>query len=59
MKQTLAIRQRLKQRKHMIQLVDDIEKDIEESKRIVERYKKTIKELNFELLQWDQFTKNH
>ena len=55
MKLNLAIRNRLKQRKHMKQLVNELKTDLEEAKRIIDRYEKTIKTLNFELLEWDKF----
>ena len=56
MKLTLAIRNRLKQRKHMELLVKELERDIEEALRIKTRYEQTIKTLNFELKAWDEFS---
>ena len=56
MKLTLAIRNRLKQRKHMELLVKELERDIEEAIRIKTRYEQTIKTLNFELNAWDKFS---
>ena len=56
MKFTLAIRNRLKQRKHMKELVKEMERDIEETIRIKTRYEQTIKTLNFELNTWDKFS---
>lgn len=56
MKLTLHIRQLLKQRKHMSQLVAELEKDIQEAIRIKERYKKTLDNLNSELSEWDEFS---
>ena len=56
MKLTLAIRNRLKQRKHMELLVKELERDIEEALRIKTRYEQTIKTLNFELNTWDKFS---
>ena len=56
MKFTLAIRNRLKQRKHMKELVKEMERDIEETIRIKTRYEQTIKTLNFELNDWDKFS---
>ena len=56
MKFTLAIRNRLKQRKHMKELVKEMERDIEETIRIKTRYEQTIKILNFELNDWDKFS---
>jgi len=56
MKLTLAIRNRLKQRKHMKELVKELERDIEEAIRIKTRYEQTIKTLNFELNAWDKFS---
>ena len=56
MKLTLAIRNRLKQRKHMKELVKELERDIEEAIRIKTRYEQTIKILNFELNDWDKFS---
>ena len=56
MKLTLAIRNRLKQRKHMELLVKELERDIEEALRIKTRYEQTIKTLNFELNSWDKFS---
>ena len=56
MKLTLAIRNRLKQRKHMELLVKELERDIEEAIRIKTRYEQTIKILNFELNAWDKFS---
>ena len=56
MKLTLAIRNRLKQRKHMELLVKELERDIEEALRIKTRYEQTIKTLNFELNAWDKFS---
>ena len=56
MKLTLAIRNRLKQRKHMELLVKELERDIEEALRIKTRYEQTIKTLNFELDAWDKFS---
>ena len=56
MKLTLAIRNRLKQRKHMELLVKELERDIEEALRIKTRYEQTIKTLNFELNARDKFS---
>ena len=56
MKLTLAIRNRLKQRKHMELLVKELEREIEEALRIKTRYEQTIKTLNFELNAWDEFS---
>lgn len=56
MKLTLEIRNRLKQRKHMEELVRELERDIEEAIRIKTRYEQTIKRLNFELTKWDNFS---
>ena len=56
MKLTLAIRNRLKQRKHMYELVKEIERDIEEAIRMKTHYEQTIKTLNFELNAWDKFS---
>ena len=56
MKLTLAIRNILKQRKHMELLVKELERDIEEALRIKTRYEQTIKTLNFELNAWDKFS---
>jgi hypothetical protein len=56
MKLTLAIKNRLKQRKNMIELVNELDKDIEESIIIKKRYEQTIKMLNFELNTWDIFS---
>ena len=56
MKLTLAIRNRLKQRKHMKQLVRELERDIEEAIRIKTRYEQAIKTLDFELTEWDKFS---
>ena len=56
MKLTLAIRNRLKHRKHMELLVKELERDIEEALRIKTRYEQTIKTLNFELNTWDKFS---
>ena len=56
MRLTLAIRNRLKQRKHMELLVKELERDIEEALRIKTRYEQTIKTLNFELNAWDKFS---
>ena len=56
MRFTLAIRNRLKQRKHMKELVKEMERDIEETIRIKTRYEQTIKILNFELNDWDKFS---
>jgi hypothetical protein len=56
MKLTLAIRNRLIQRKHMKELVKQLEKDIEEAIIIKTRYEQTIKTLNFQLNDWDKFS---
>lgn len=56
MKLTLSIRNRLKQRKHIKELVRELERDIEESIRIKTRYEQTIKTLDFELTEWDKFS---
>lgn len=55
MKPTLSIRNRLKQRKHMQELVQELNRDIEEAIRIKTRYERTINTLNFELFEWDKF----
>ena len=54
MKLTLQIRNRLKQRKHMMELISELKKNIEEAKRIILRYEKTIDTLNFDLQEWDK-----
>ena len=54
MKLTLAIRNRLKQRKHMELLVKELERDIAEALRIKTRYEQTIKTLNCELNAWEK-----
>ena len=56
MKLTLAIKNRLKQRKHMELLVKELEREIEEALRIKTRYEQTIKTLNFELNAWGKFS---
>ena len=55
MKQTLAIRAKLKQRKHIKDMVSELKKDLEEAKRLIHIYEKTIKTLDFELQDWDNF----
>ena len=55
MKQTLAIRAKLKQRKHIKDMVSELKKDLEEAKRLIDIYEKTIKTLDFELHDWDNY----
>jgi hypothetical protein len=57
MKLTPEIRRKLKQRQHMQNLVHDLEKDLEETKRLIEKYNRTLKLVNFELQEWDKFSK--
>lgn len=52
-KLSLAIRNKLKQRKHMKELVEELKRDVGEANRIIERYENTIKVLNFELQEYD------
>jgi len=49
MKITLAIINRRKQRKHMQELIIELENDIKEAIRIKKRYETTLKILDFEL----------
>ena len=57
MKKTFEIRRNLKQREHMENLVYDLKKDLEETKKLIERYQKTLYKLNYNLLIWDKFCK--
>ena len=57
MKQTLAIRGKLKQRKHIKDMVSELKKDLLEAERLIDIYEKTIKTLDFELQDWDNFNK--
>lgn len=52
-KLSLAIRNRLKQRKHMKELVEELKRDVLEANRIIDRYMNTIKVLDFELRDYD------
>jgi len=54
MKITLAIINRRKQRKHMQELIIELENDIKEAIRIKKRYETTLKILDFELECWDK-----
>ena len=56
MKLTLAIINKLKQRKHMKELVSELKRDLQETQRIIDRYEQTIKILDFELHNWDKFS---
>jgi transposase len=58
-KMSLAIRNRLKQRKHMKELVEELKRDVSETNRIIERYENTIKLLNFELQDYDNKNLKH
>jgi transposase len=58
-KMSLAIRNRLKQRKHMKELVEELKRDVSETNRIIERYENTIKLLNFELQDYDNQNLKH
>ena len=58
MKKTLEIRRNLKQREHMTNLVQELKSDLKETERLIERYEKTLKKLEYDLLLWDEFTKN-
>jgi predicted transcriptional regulator len=53
-KMSLAIRNRIKQRNHMKNLVEELKKDVLEANRIIDRYEKTIKILDFELNDYDE-----
>jgi hypothetical protein len=57
MKFTLEIRSKLKQRIYLKTLVSELEQYIKEAIKNKERSEKKIKELNFELQQWDEFNK--
>ena len=57
MKQTLAIRGKLKQRKHIKDMVSELKKDLLEAERLIDIYEKTIKTLDFELHDWDKLNK--
>lgn len=58
-KMSLAIRNRLKQRKHMKELVKELKRDVSEANRIIERYENTINFLNFELQDYDNQNLKH
>lgn len=53
-KMSLAIRNRIKHRNHMKNLVEELKKDVLEANRIIDRYEKTIKILDFELKDYDE-----
>ena len=55
MKQTLAIRTKLKQRKSIKELVFVLKNDLKEAQRLIDIYETTIKTLDFELQDWDNF----
>ena len=55
MKRTLAIRGKLKQRKHIKDMVSELKKDLLEAERLIDIYEKKIKTLDFELNDWDNF----
>jgi hypothetical protein len=57
MKKTLEIRRNLKQREHMENLIHDLKKDLKETERLILRYEKTVEKLNYDLLLWDEFSK--
>ena len=53
-KMSLAIRNRVKQRNHMKNLVEELKKDVLEANIIINRYEKTIKILDLELKDYDE-----
>jgi hypothetical protein len=55
MKQTLAIRNKITQRKHIKEIVYVLKNDLKEAQRLIDIYEKTIKTLDFELHDWDNF----
>ena len=56
MKLTLEIRRKLEEREHVEKLVHDLENNLEETKRLIEKYNRTLKLVNFELQEWDKFS---
>ena len=42
----------------MTNLVQELKSDLKETERLIERYEKTLKKLEYDLLLWDEFTKN-
>jgi hypothetical protein len=56
MKLTPEIRRKLEEREHVEKLVHDLEKKLEETKRLIEKYNRTLKLVNFELGEWDKFS---
>jgi hypothetical protein len=56
MKLTPEIRRKLEEREHVEKLVHDLEKDLEVTKRLIEKHNRTLKLVNFELGEWDKFS---
>jgi hypothetical protein len=56
MKLTPEIRRKLEEREHVEKLVHDLEKNLEDTKRLIEKYNRTLKLVNFELGEWDKFS---
>ena len=57
MKQTLAIRTKLRKRSHIKEIVFVLKNDLKEAQRLIEVYETTIKALDFELKDWDNKNK--
>ena len=57
MKQTAEIKNKLERRKQIKNRVSELKKGLEEVKRVIDIYEKTIKVLDFELHDWDNFNK--
>ena len=56
MKLTPEIRRKLEEREHVEKLVHDLENNLEETKRLIEKHNRTLKTVNFELGEWDKFS---
>jgi hypothetical protein len=56
MKLTPEIRRKLEEREHVEKLVHDLENNLEETKRLIEKYNRTLKLVNFELGEWNKFS---
>jgi hypothetical protein len=56
MKLTPEIRRKLEEREHVEKLVHDLENNLEETKRLIEKHNRTLKLVNFQLGEWDKFS---
>jgi len=55
MKQTLAIKTKLTERKHIKEFVFVLKNNLKEAQRLIDLCEKKIKTLDFELQNWDNF----